>query len=172
MEWCMSYQYAYTDQKNGVRESAMGLTTSFFNILQSLMTFRAPVTFICRASLLRRRERKGRGRVRVRVRGRDEEGEKGDRRRRGRRRRGRKGRGKEEEEGKGAEEEEEEEEEGVEAETFRCIFCDISCPGTKTSSILAAVQAKFNNNAIYKLHTPYSLIHSHYLYAHPHSSKV
>ena len=67
---------------------------------------------------------------------------------------------------------EEEEEEGVEAETFRCIFCDISCPGTKTSSILAAVQAKFNNNAIYKLHTPYSLIHSHYLHAHPHSSKV
>ena len=34
------------------------LTTSFFNILQSLMIFRAPITFICRASLLERKERR------------------------------------------------------------------------------------------------------------------
>ena len=34
------------------------LTTSFFNILQSLMIFRAPIAFICRASLLERKERR------------------------------------------------------------------------------------------------------------------
>ena len=39
-----------------------GLTTSLFNILQSLMILRAPITFICRASLLERKERRRRRR--------------------------------------------------------------------------------------------------------------
>ena len=99
------------------------------------MTFRAPSTFICRASLLGRRGSK------ERKEGKEEGG--GGRRGGGRKRR---------------QEKKREEEEAD-------VYSVTSGVQEQRPVVLAAVQAEFNNNAIYtasiKLHTPYSLIHSH-----------
>ena len=97
----------------------------------------------------RRRGRKGRRREEEEE---EEEGEKEDRRRRGRRR-GRRRRKKRRRRRKKREKEEAD------------VYSVTSGVQEQRPVVLAAVQAEFNNNAIYtasiKLHTPYSLIHSH-----------